>query len=99
VPRFFHFSTRTVVAAKLLMAALTNLRPSLVQRLLKECRSIKVKRLFLLLAEELKLPWVKKLNLEEVELGTGARTLIKGGKMHSKYLLTVPAHLFDDSKE
>ena len=85
--------------AKLLMAGLTNLRPSVVQRLLEESRSIKVKRLFLLLAEELKLQWVKKLNLERVDLGTGPRTLIKGGKTHPKYLLTVPPHLFDDGKE
>jgi hypothetical protein len=78
------------------MTGLLTLRPKLVQQLLESCSSIKVKRLFLLLAEELKLPWVKKLNLDKIDLGSGDRTLVKGGKLHPKYRLTLPADLFDE---
>jgi hypothetical protein len=82
--------------ARLLMTGLLTLRPKLVQQLLESCSSIKVKRLFLLLAEELKLPWVKKLNLDKIDLGSGDRTLVKSGKLHPKYRLTLPADLFDE---
>lgn len=87
--------TESLEEAKLLMGGLTNLRPKLVQKLLESCSSVKVKRLFMILAEGLRLPWVKRLNLENVDFGSGARTLVRGGKTHPKYFLTVPADLFD----
>lgn len=82
--------------ARLLMAGLTNLRPKLLQQLLESCSSIKVKRLFMIFAEELKHTWVKKLNLDTVDFGTGDRTIVKGGKLHHKYRLTLPSNLFDE---
>lgn len=91
--------TQSLEEVKLFMSGLTNLRPQLVQSLLETCSSIKVKRLFMLFAEELKMPWVKKLNLDNVNFGTGARTLIKGGKTHPKYLLTIPTDLFDGTRQ
>lgn len=84
--------------ARLLMAGLTNLRPNLLQQLLESCSSVKVKRLFMLFAEELKLSWVKKIEADKVNFGTGDRTLVKGGKLHPKYRITLPADLFDDSR-
>lgn len=91
--------SQSLEEAKLIMGSLTNLRPQLVQSLLEDCSSIKVKRLFMLLAEGLNMPWVRRLNLEKVDFGTGARTLIKGGKTHPKYLLTVPAELFGEVEQ
>ena len=91
--------TQSLEEVKLLMAGLTNLRPQFIQSLLEACSSVKVKRLLMLFAEELKMPWVKKLNLDNVNFGTGARTLIKGGKTHPKYLLTIPADLFDGANQ
>ena len=88
--------SQSLEEVKLLMGGLTNLRPQVVQHLLESCSSVKTKRLFMLFAEELKLPWVKRLNLDKVDFGTGARTLIKGGKTHPKYLLTIPADLFGE---
>ena len=82
--------------ARLLMAGLTNLRPILIQQLLETCSSVKVKRLFMLFAEELKLPWVRKLALEKINFGSGDRTVTKGGKLHPKYRVTLPANLFDE---
>lgn len=91
--------SQSLEEAKLIMGSLINLRPQVVQSLLEDCSSIKVKRLFMLMAEGLNMPWVKRLNLEKVDFGTGARTLIKGGKTHPKYLLTVPAELFGEAEK
>lgn len=81
---------------RLLMAGLTNLRPQLLQKLLESCASVKVKRLFMVFAEELNLPWVKKLETNKIDFGSGDRTIEKGGKLHSKYRVTLPAGLFEE---
>lgn len=76
--------------ATLLMEGLTTLRPRLVQTLLEHCASVKVKRLFMVLAERCKHAWVNKLDLSHVEFGKGKRMLLKGGRFDSKYSITVP---------
>jgi hypothetical protein len=55
--------------AKLLMEGLTTLRPQVVQALLKQCASVKVKRLFMVVAESCQHSWVKKLDLSKVDFG------------------------------
>jgi hypothetical protein len=62
--------------AKLLMEGLTTLRPRLVQGLLEKCASVKVKRLFMLLAESCKHSWVRKLDLTNVDFGKGKRASV-----------------------
>lgn len=76
-----------------IMENLNDLRPSLVQELLEKCTSIKVKRLFLYMAEKLNHPWLKFLDLSKVDLGKGKRSLIKGGVYISQYQITVPIAL------
>lgn len=76
--------------ATLLMEGLTTLRPRLVQSLLEQCRSVKVKRLFLVLAEACNHAWVKKLDLSKVDFGKGKRMIVKGGRLDTKYNITVP---------
>lgn len=76
-----------------IMENLNDLRPSSVQELLEKCTSIKVKRLFLYMAEKLNHPWLKFLDLSKVDLGKGKRSLIKGGVYISKYQITVPIAL------
>ncbi len=76
--------------AKLLMEGLTTLRPAVVQTLLEHCASVKVKRLFMVLAESCRHSWVKKLDLSKVDFGKGKRMLVKGGRFDSKYNITVP---------
>ena len=76
--------------ARLLMEGLTTLRPRVVQTLLENCASVKVKRLFMLLAENCKHPWVRKVDLSKVDFGKGKRTLVKGGRFDPKYKITVP---------
>ena len=72
------------------MEGLTTLRPQVVQALLKQCASVKVKRLFMVAAESCQHSWVKKLNLSKVDFGKGKRMLVKGGRLDSKYNITVP---------
>ena len=73
-----------------LMRGLTTLRPAVVQRLLEECRSVKVKRFFLWSAETLKHAWFSHINLTHVDLGKGKRSLYAGGRYNQKYMITTP---------
>lgn len=77
------------------MEMLTTLRPKLVQRLLEACSSVKVKRLFLYMAEKSGHSWFKALDLSRIELGSGQRVLASGGRYISKYLITIPKELAD----
>jgi len=76
--------------AGLLMEGLTTLRPELVRELLKECRSVKAKRLFMHLAEKQGHAWVKKLDLKRVDFGSGKRMIGKHGTYDAKYRIVVP---------
>ncbi|MBX7060832.1 MAG: type IV toxin-antitoxin system AbiEi family antitoxin [Pyrinomonadaceae bacterium] len=81
-----------------LIEGMNNLRPDQVQRLLEECRSIKVKRLFLYLAEKAGHDWFQYVDLEKVDLGKGKRSVIKGGVFVKKYQITVPKELETSGK-
>ena len=72
----------------LLMEGLTTLRPRMLQVLLEQCRSVKVKRLFMYLAEDCNHAWVKKLDVSKVDLGKGKRMIVKGGRFNAN--ITVP---------
>lgn len=76
-----------------LMEGLNNLRPTLVQQLLEQCSSIKVKRLFLYLAEKAGHEWFKYLDLKKINLGSGKRRLVVHGAYIEKYKITVPREL------
>ena len=71
---------------------LLNLRGSLVQKLLENCSSIKVKRVFLYMADKLKLPVMKNLNNRRIQLGHGKRVISKKGKLDKAYNITVPVY-------
>jgi len=75
----------------LLMEGLTTLRPRMLQVLLEQCRSVKVKRLFMYLAEDCNHAWVQKLDVSRVGFGKGKRMLVKGGRFNAKYNITVPS--------
>lgn len=76
-----------------IMEGLNNFRPKQVQELLEACSSIKVKRLFLYMAEKAQHDWFNYLNLEKINLGKGKRSLVKDGAYISKYRITVPKAL------
>ncbi|MBU0744639.1 MAG: type IV toxin-antitoxin system AbiEi family antitoxin [Gammaproteobacteria bacterium] len=82
---------QTFEEAFLLMEGLTNLRPDMVQILLENCNSIKVKRLFLYMAEKNNHPWLPSLDLKKIDLGSGKRMIGEGGGVYdSKYKLSIP---------
>lgn len=72
-----------------LMEISSALKPKLMQELLENCTNIKVKRVFLYLADKLSYPWVRKLDLEKIDLGKGKRTIEKGGKLDKKYNIVI----------
>ncbi|MBK8575899.1 MAG: type IV toxin-antitoxin system AbiEi family antitoxin [Elusimicrobia bacterium] len=76
--------------AQKLMDGLTTLRCSLAQSLLEKCNSIKVKRLFMFMAESANLVWLKRLNVSRVDFGVGKRVIVEGGRFDAKYKITVP---------
>lgn len=78
-----------------LMEMLTTLRPTLLQELLENCASLKVKRLFLYMAEKSGHQWFAALDLSRILIGKGKRSLVQDGVFVSKYLITVPQELYD----
>jgi Transcriptional regulator, AbiEi antitoxin, Type IV TA system/Transcriptional regulator, AbiEi antitoxin N-terminal domain len=77
----------------MLVEGLRTLSPRRLQTLLNDCRSIKVKRLFFWFAERHRHTWLKQIDQATINLGTGKRMLVKGGKLDPKYLITVPDDL------
>lgn len=78
-----------------LMEMLTSLRSSLVQRLLEDCTSVKVKRMFLYMAEKARHRWFDKLDLSRISLGSGTRSFMKGGVKIPAYDIVIPKELAD----
>ena len=76
--------------ALLVMGNLVTLRPEVVQGLLEACRSVKVKRLFLFMAENQEHAWLSKVDLSKVDLGKGKRMIVSNGRYDPKYRITVP---------
>lgn len=79
-----------------LMEMLTSLRASLVQRLLEDCTSVKVKRMFLYMAEKSHHRWFAKLDLYRISLGSGTRSFAKGGVKIPAYDIVIPKELADN---
>lgn len=77
------------------MEMMTTLRPSLVQQLVEECSSIKVKRLFIYMAEKAGHNWFRALDLSKLHLGRGVRNISATGRYISKYQIIVPSELAD----
>jgi len=79
-----------------IMEGLAGLRPRKMQKLLFDCRSIKVKRLFYFFADRQQHAWLKHLDKKSINLGTGKRLLVKGGSLDPVYHITVPEDLDND---
>ena len=77
------------------MEGLANLRPQLLGKLLRECKSVKVKRLFLWYANRHGHAWFKHLDQSSVDLGKGKRQLVPQGHFDSRYQITLPMELFN----
>lgn len=80
----------TFEQADKLMEGLSNLRPGRLQLLLGDCRSVKVKRLFFVFAKRHGHSWLKHLDQDAIDLGSGNRMLVRGGRLDPTYHITVP---------
>lgn len=76
--------------AQQIVQGLGTLRPNLLQLLLEQCNSIKVKRLFLYLAKESGHRWFKHINQQPLALGAGKREIVKNGMLDKEFNITVP---------
>ena len=77
------------------LQGMASLRPALLNALMQRCASVKVKRLFLALAERHAHAWFGHLAVETFDLGAGKRALGVGERMHPKYGISLPADLDD----
>lgn len=88
----------SIYQAQVMLQGLANIRPARMSALLHHCGSIKVKRLFLALAERQRHAWFDHLDLRGVDLGKGKRALFPGGKLDPKYQISLPADLDDHAR-
>lgn len=88
----------SIYEAYVLLRGLVNLRPERIARLLRACQSVKAKRLFLALSARIGHAWFKHVELKGIRLGSGKRSLFPGGKLDSKYHITLPADLDEHAR-
>lgn len=74
-----------------LFPSMGNVRPKLMMQLLQMCRSIKTKRLFFVFADWHAHAWRKYIDESAIDLGSGDRMLVEGGKLHKRYRITLPS--------
>lgn len=72
-----------------IMELLTSVKPALIQALLEQCSSVKVKRLFLYMSDRAGHAWRNRLDLSRIALGSGVREIEKGGKVDKNYNIVV----------
>jgi len=76
-----------------LFEGMSDFSPRRLQTLLETCSSVKVKRLFLFFADRHRHAWRSRLDISRIDLGSGKRVLVKGGKLDPTYHITVPSDL------
>ncbi|MFV0345030.1 MAG: type IV toxin-antitoxin system AbiEi family antitoxin domain-containing protein [Bacteroidales bacterium] len=76
-----------------IMEQMTTLRPNVLQNLLENTGSNKVKRMFLYMAEKSGHYWYNSLNIGRLALGTAKYKLVDNGTYVSKYKITIPKEL------
>lgn len=87
---------QTFHQADVLMEGLSTLSPARLQALLTDCHNVKVKRLFFFFADRHRHAWLKRLDRDAIDLGSGKRSLAKGGRYDPRYMITVPEDLDAD---
>jgi hypothetical protein len=75
------------------MESMNNLPPAAVQAVLEQCNSVKVKRLFVFMAEKAGHSWFKYIKLDKIDMGKGKRSIVSEGIYVPKYQITVPKEL------
>jgi hypothetical protein len=75
------------------MEGLVNLRPKAVQQLLENCASVKVKRLFLYMAEKAGHQWLQFLDPSKIKVGKGDRSIVNNGVYVAAHHISIPKEL------
>jgi hypothetical protein len=92
-------SATEIQQADKLFEGAANLRPSIVQEMMEQCRQVKAKRLFLWLAMRHDFSWFKKLDISKLDLGKGKRQIVKDGILDKNYLITIPKEMVNEQTE
>ena len=79
----------------MLMEQLTGLRPSVVQQLLEQVTSYRVKRMFIYMAERANHTWWEDVDISHIDMGSSKIYYSPTGKYISTYKITIPAELYD----
>jgi Transcriptional regulator, AbiEi antitoxin, Type IV TA system/Transcriptional regulator, AbiEi antitoxin N-terminal domain len=90
--------TESFHTVDMMFQGLVNLRPRSITALLESCTNVQVKRLFFVYADRHDHAWRKHVDEKAVDLGSGDRSLVKGGKLHPKYRITIPEDLMPTAK-
>ena len=85
----------SVADADTLVAGMRNLNWQLLQELLKDCTSVKVKRLALCLLNRHHPRLLDHIDPQGIDLGSGNRVLVKNGFLDKKYRITLPLAMKD----
>ncbi|HEY4206965.1 MAG TPA: type IV toxin-antitoxin system AbiEi family antitoxin domain-containing protein, partial [Puia sp.] len=76
-----------------LMKGLKYLEPEEVQELLEKCRSVKVKRLFIYMADKAGHQWLEDIDPTNIDQGKGKRSIVKNGLYDNGSGISVPKEL------
>ncbi|MGP2414107.1 type IV toxin-antitoxin system AbiEi family antitoxin [Pantoea ananatis] len=73
-----------------LFQGMVNLNPRKVEMLLTLSQSVQTKRLFLFFASYYGHSWLKRVDISQIDLGSGKRQIAVNGKFIEEYMITVP---------
>lgn len=77
-----------------LMQGLSHLSPRRLQEVLERFKHVKAKRLLCWLAERQGHRWFTKLDLSQIDLGSGKRVVAERGRLDKTYEITVPEEMY-----
>ena len=84
-----YVSDVTTQEAYQIFELMTVLKPGILNELLIQCKSIRIKRLFMYLATQTGYSWVKKLDKDKIDFGSGVRVIDKTGYFNKEYNIIV----------
>jgi hypothetical protein len=73
-----------------LFESLTTARPAPVSSLMDACTHLEAKRLFVFLGSYYQHSWLKKIDVDALDLGKGKRMVTRGGRYDKRFRITVP---------
>lgn len=78
-----------------IMEQLTTFRAEVVQQILENTNNLKIKRLFLYMAQKAGHEWFNRLDRTKISLGSGKQKLVENGVYLPDYRITIPKELND----